>query len=169
VTTERRLRVVKNDCDCAHRFLVRVGRTNEYRRAKRILDQARHPTFVGRQTVLHAAQDGGLLFYTLDDQDVAVTVVNARNSTFIAFSIIPAHQSHGLGTAIVEYLRPNFVRVITEKVPWFEQRGYLSIGEPKIGRKFKTQIMVRMELRDLAGRVRHVIGDSCRCHECLDG
>jgi hypothetical protein len=161
------LHVVKDDCDCARRFTVRVGRTNEYRRAKRILDRARHPTFVGRATVLRAAQDGGLLFYMVDDEDVAVTVVNARNSTFLAFSIVPEHQSHGLGTAICQYLRPNFVRVITDRVPWFEARGYLSIGEPKIGRKFKTQIMVRAELRELAGRVRHVVGDHCRCHECV--
>ena len=167
MTEPRPLHVVKDDCDCATRFTVRVGRTNEYRRAKRILDRARHPTFVGRSTVLRAAQDGGLLFYMVGDEDVAVTVINARNSTLLALSVIGEHQGHGLGGAILEYLRPNFARVIESKVGWFEARGYISIGEPKIGRKFKTQIMVRAKLRELAGRVRHIVGDTCRCHECL--
>lgn len=155
-------------CNCARRFMVSVGRTDEYRRAKKILDKAKHPTFVGRSTVLRCARDGGLMFYTLDGEDVAVTITNARNSTGLVFSVLPAHQGHGLGTAIYSYLRPNFIRVITEKVPWFERIGYVSIGEPKIGRKFKTQIMVRAEVRELAGRVRHIFGDTCHCHECLE-
>lgn len=165
ISSDRGCSAPMADCDCAHRFTVHVGRTDEYKRAKRVLDLARHPTFVGRSTVLRAAQDGGLLFYRFADQDVAVTVINARNSTFLSFSIVAAHQSHGLGTAILEYLRPNFARVITDHVAWFEKRGYLSIGEPKVGRKFKTQVMVRAELRELAGRVRHAVGDSCHCHD----
>lgn len=152
-----------SSCDCASRFLVRVGRTDEYRRAKRLLDQGKHPTFLGRQTVLRSAQDGGLLFYTLHGFDVAVTVVNARNSTLLAMNVLPSHREHGLGCAVMEYLRPNFVRAIDNKVSWFERRGYISVGEPKQGRKFKTQIMVRAELRELAGRVRAVVGDVCRC------
>jgi len=155
-------------CDCARRFTVRVGRTDEYRRAKHLLDIGKHPTFIGRQTMLRAAQDGGLLFYQVDGKDVAVTVVNARNSTLLALNVNPVHREHGLGNAIVQYLRPNFVRAIDFRVDWFERRGYVSIGEPKVGRKFKTQIMVRGELRELAGRVRHIVGDECRCHECLE-
>lgn len=153
-----------NECDCSKRFLVRVGRTDEYRRAKKIFDKGTHPTFIGRSTVLRAARDGGLLFYTLGDQDVAVTVTNARNSTLLALNVDPAHREHGLGAAIVSYLRPNFVRAIDFRVDWFETQNYLSIGEPKVGRRFKTQVMVRAELRELAGRVRSVIGEQCTCH-----
>jgi len=152
------------ECDCSKRFLVRVGRTDEYRRAKRIFDKGTHPTFIGRSTVLRAARDGGLLFYMLGEQDVAVTVTNARNSTLLALNVLPEHRQHGLGAAIVKYLRPNFVRAIDFKVDWFEGQGYLSIGEPKVGRRFKTQVMVRSELRDLAGRVRKVFGEQCSCH-----
>lgn len=152
------------ECECRTRFLVCVGRTDEYRRAKRIFDKGTHPTFIGRSTVLRSARDGGLLFYTLDDEDVAVTVVNARNSTLLALNVNPEHREHGLGNAIVQFLRPNFVRAIDFRVEWFERRGYLSVGEPKMGRKFKTQVMVRSELRELAGRVRRVVGDRCTCH-----
>lgn len=157
--------ITVNECDCSKRFLVRVGRTDEYRRAKRLFDAGTHPTFIGRSTVLRAARDGGLLFYTLSGMDVAVTVTNARNSTLLAMNVHPNHREHGLGDAIVQYLRPNFVRAIDFRVAWFERRGYVSVGEPKEGRKFKTQVMVRSELRELAGRVRRVMGDQCTCHE----
>lgn len=153
-------------CACATHFEVTLGRTTDYRRCKRILDRAHFPAFVGRDTVRRSAQDGGLLFFTYEGEDAAVAVMNARNSTALALAVLPTHQGHGLGSAIVEYARPNFRRVTTEFVPYFQARGYSPIGEPKQGRKFATQIMVRTELLGLAGRVSRVLGDadgSCSC------
>ena len=154
-------------CDCATAFTMRVGRADEYRRAKTLLNTARHPTFVGRGQMHRWADEGGLLFAQYHGEDVAVCVMNTRNSTFVVFSVIPEHQSHGLGGALLRYLRPNFARVIDYRVAWFERNGYVSLGEPKQGRKYATQIMVRADLVGLSGRIRSIRGSggSCSCED----
>lgn len=152
-------------CDCARRFLTRVGRCNEYARAKTLLNQGRHPAFIGRSTYDRCARDGGALFFTVGTTDVAVALVNAKNSTLLALNVHPEHRGHGLGAAVIQFLRPNFARVIDTKVDWFTTRGYLPVGAPKQGRTHQTQVMVRSELRELSGRVSQLVGDRCRCSE----
>lgn len=156
---------MSDSCGCAHRFTIRIGRTTDYNPAKKLLNQGRHPAFIGRSTFDRCARDGGALFVVLDDIDVAVALINAKNSTLLALNIHPQHRSHGLGRALMSYLRPNFARVIDDKVDWFASVGYLAIGEMKQGRRRGTQIMVRAELRELTGRIRQVVGDVCRCTE----
>lgn len=157
-----------SDCGCSTGFLVRLGRPDEYDRAKRVLDQGRHPGFIGRTSLGRWAVQGGLAFATWEDTDAAVVILNPRNSTLMALNVPPAHRGHGLGRALLAYARPNFARVIEAKVPWFTACGYTPIGNLKQGRSLNTQIMVRAELIDLAGRVHDRIGDRCRCCEQLE-
>ncbi len=144
------------DCDCSRNFLVEIGRETDYRRMKTLLNTGRHPSFVGQSTCRSSAQQGGLIFATLEGVDVAVGLVKPAKSVFIALNVHPAHRSHGLGTAFLHYLRPNFARVIERNVPWFESRGYVPLGQMKQGKSLKTQIMVRGELIPLAGRLRAI-------------
>jgi hypothetical protein len=44
-------------------------------------------------------------------------------------------------------------------VPWFLARGYISLGEPKQGRRYRTQVMVRADLLPLAGRIARIFGE----------
>lgn len=149
-------------------FTVALGRPEDYPRMKQILNRGRHPTFVGRMSVARQAIQGGLLFCQVEGQDAGVAVINVRQSTALVFCFLPSYQGQGLGTAFMNYLRPNFARVITDMVPFFEQRlGYTSIGEPKQGRTLRTQIMVRTELLTLAGRVHEHLGAECHCSDDL--
>lgn len=45
------------------------------------------------------------------------------------------------------------------RVPWFLARGYISLGEPKQGRRYRTQVMVRADLLPLAGRIARIFGE----------
>lgn len=145
------------DCTCATGLLVRLGRTDEYKAAKGLLNAGRHPSFIGRETVAKAATNGGLFFAQHDGQDVAVAIINPRVSTLLVLNVHPAHRSHGLGAAFLGFVRPNFARVLESAVPWFERQGYTPIGAMKQGRTLKTQIMVRAELPALAGRVARLL------------
>lgn len=146
-------------------FLVTLGRPDEYRRAKRLLDQGKHPTFVGRDTVTRQARQGGLLFARADDRDVAVAVVNVRRQVLLVMNVHPDWRGTGAGSWFLEFVRPNWVRAVESAVPWFEQRGYTPIGALKHGRALNTQVMVRSGLMELAGRVSKCLGDRCRCTE----
>jgi GNAT superfamily N-acetyltransferase len=140
-----------------------LGRPDEYERAKRLLNQGRHPAFIGRGTVQRNAIQGGLLFAQVHGQDAAVALIGIRNGTLLVLNVLPAHRGAGLGRKFVEFLRPNFARVVESAVPFFEGCGYKSIGKSKQGRTLKTQIMVRSELIGLAGRLQQTHGDHCPC------
>ena len=73
-------------------------------------------------------------------------------------AVVPEHQGHGLGSAMLSYLACNFARVETRAVPFFERNGFVSIGAPKKGKTLYTQVMVRDSLRTLAGRVAKIYG-----------
>lgn len=151
-------------CDCAASFVATLGTTADYDRFKRTLNRGRHPAFIGRGTVDRNARGGGLIFITVGGEDAAVALVNPYNSTLLALNVAPGHRGHGLGGAALTYLRPNFARVIDDKVDWFVARGYVSVGEPKLGRSRFTQVMVRGELMGLAGRVAAQFPEAqCRC------
>lgn len=141
-------------CTCAENLLVRLGRTSEYKAAKDLLNAGRHPSFIGRETVAKAASNGGLLFAQHGGQDVAVAIINPRVSTLLVLNVHPAHRSHGLGSAFLGFVRPNFARVLESAV---ERQGYVAIGDMKQGRTLRTQIMVRAELPGLAGRIARLL------------
>jgi GNAT superfamily N-acetyltransferase len=132
---------------------VKLLREDDYVVFKRVLDRGKHPAFVGRETFGRQTRNGGALMYLLDDQIVAVSLVNAHHGVLLALNIVPQHRGHGIGSAIVNFLMPNFARVVSDKVGWFEKRGYVKVGSEKMGRSLKTQIMVRRELLSLAGRL----------------
>lgn len=139
-------------------FEVIVGRESDYRRAKRIFDKAKHPTFIGPGMVAQLARNGGLLFFVVDSIDSAVALVNTRQCSLQALSVIPSMRGNGLGGAVVRFLKTNFARVTETAVPWFERQGYQSIGKLKSGRSLKTQVMVKATLIPLAGRLRAILG-----------
>lgn len=144
-------------------FCVEIGRATreDYERAKRILNIGKHPTFVGRGLVEKNAINGGLLFFIVDGVDAGVAVVNPRRSVLLVMNVAPCARSIGLGSSMLRFLKPNFVRAVESAVPWFEMRGYKSIGEWKVGRKLRTRVMVRESLISLAGRLRSAIGRQC--------
>ena len=145
--------ILKNSCDCAERFQVRLGRSNEYDAFKKILNAGKHPTFIGREMYGRNCQNGGALFYDLDGKPIATSLINPHYGILLVLNIKPEHRSHGLGNAILNFLIPNFIRAVENKVEWFEKRGYRRIGQMKQGRTLKTQVMARSALFDLAGRV----------------
>ncbi len=143
----------KADCDCAQRFDVRLAREEQYPQFKKLLDQGRHPAFIGKDTFHKNAKNGGALFYELDGAAVAVSLINPHLGILLALNVRTEHRAHGLGAAIVNFLMPNFVRALESKVPWFEKLGYRSVGKLKRGVTLNTQVMARAALFDLAGKL----------------
>ncbi len=140
-----------------------LGRSSEYDRAKKILNAGRHPTFVGRDTVCRNALQGGLIFAAIDDADAGVAVVNVRTSTLLVLCVHPKYRKAGLGAALLEFLRPNFARVVESAVPWFARNGYIQLGDYKQGRSLRTAIMVRGGLTELCGRLATIYAAGCAC------
>lgn len=143
-----------------------LGREQEYERAKRLLNAGKHPTFIGRETVRRNAKQGGLIFAVIDGIDAAVAVIGIRNGTLLVLNVHPNYRAAGLGSAFLRFLMPNFARVLESAVPWFEKNGYVSLGEPKQGRRFRTQVMVWAVLLDITGRLQHTHGLKCPCSQC---
>ena len=143
-------------CDCAQSFTVKLARADDYKMFKKILDIGRHPAFIGKDTMQRNAENGGSLFYIYDAEPIAVSLINPHLGILLALNVLPTHRSHGLGRAIMNFLVPNFSRVIESKVPWFESQGYRKIGTLKKGQSLNTQIMARGALFTLAGRLQRV-------------
>lgn len=143
-------------CSCATAFEIRLARPDNYGEFKRVLDVGRHPAFIGRQTFWRNSQNGGALLYVLAGEIVAVSLINPNKGVLLAMNVHPAHRGHGLGSAVLKFLMPNFVRAIEAKVAWFERRGYRRIGDPKQGRSLTTQLLAREALFGLAGRIQAV-------------
>ena len=108
--------------------------------------------------MMRYADNGGALFFEFKNEVIAVSLINPSCGVLMALNVTPAHRSHGLGRAIVNYLVPNFARVIESRVGFFESLGYVKIGKPKPGQALKTNIMVRKALFGLAGRLQRLDG-----------
>lgn len=134
--------------------------TVDYRRFKNVLNRARHPTFVGPKQFRQLSNDGGaIIWVAMDDttqRDVAASLVDVKRSCLIALSV--AEPGAGIGAKVMEYLRPNWARVVSTKVEWFERRGFKCVGRPMKSRALTTQIMVRNDLKSLGSRVRLLRG-----------
>lgn len=143
-------------CRCAEQFQVHQATSGEYKRVKSILNQARHPTFIGPDQIRQSIVNGGVTIFAYKGVDVAVGVLNPKYNVLTVLSVIAAHQGHGLGTACLRYLQANFARVIESAVPFFERNGYTAIGALKQGRTLRTQIMVRKDVLTLAGRIARI-------------
>lgn len=81
-------------------------------------------------------------------------MINPHYGILTALNVLPAHRGHGLGSAMVRFLIPNFVRCIESKIEFFERLGYIRIGKMKTGIRLNTQIMARAALFDLAGNLK---------------
>lgn len=146
-------RTFKSRCDCATHFVVRLAREGDYAEWKRVFDRGRHPAFLGRGAMTRNARNGGALFYDYAGEPIAASLVNPRLGILLALNVLPAHRGHGLGAAIVQFLMPNFARVIESKIPWFERQGYKCIGGAHHGISLNSQVMVRSALISLVGNL----------------
>ena len=125
-----------------------VGNENEYDRIKNILNIGKHPSFIGRDTVRSNAANGGLLFMQCDNEDIGVALVNPSKNNLLVLNILPHYRGQGFGKIFLDYLKPNFARVIETKKKWFQANGYIAIGKPKKGIRYETYIMLRRSLRE---------------------
>lgn len=152
----------QNDCTCATTFEVKLARPTEYAEFKKVLNVGRHPAFIGRGTFERNAMNGGALLYRLSGETVAASLINPHLGVLLALNVVPAHRSHGLGSAIVAFLVPNFVRAIESKVEYFKRQGYRPVGSLKRGVSLNTQVMAREALFSLAGRLRRMWGETAK-------
>lgn len=140
-------------------YRVEIGRLDEYERIKRLLNRGRHPTFIGRAMVARCTHNGGLLFFVAENGvDAAAALVNPARGVLLVLNVEPAMRGRGVGEFALNYIKPNFARVVESAVPWFEARGYTAIGTWKQGRSLRTRVMVRAALPALAGRLRARLG-----------
>jgi GNAT superfamily N-acetyltransferase len=144
------------NCECYKKHKVKLARESDYVLFKKLLNIGRHPTFIGQQTMCRNAKNGGALFYEFENEIVAVSLINPHYGILLVLNVAPKHRGHGLGEAILNFLMPNFVRAIDNKVGWFEKRGYKKIGTPKKGLRYETQVMAREKLFTLAGKLKNI-------------
>ncbi len=160
--------ISKSKCKCAGEFEVRLARADNYKEFKRVLDIGRHPTFIGRNCFGFNANNGGALLWIFNLEIVAVSLINPNKGILLAMNVHPDHRSHGLGSAMLQFLKPNFVRAIEDRVPWFVARGYRAIGKLKQGRSLKTQVLARDALFGLAGKLQAAFRQNSKTTERRD-
>ena len=129
------------------------------------MNRGKHPTFIGRSTVLTATRNGGAFVFTLGGEDIAAAIVNPSLNCLTVLNVAPEHRGHGLGAAVLRFLQCNFARVLESAVPFFESNGYTSRGKLKTGKRLKTQVMVKSSLLTLAGRVSKIFQAYKTCQQ----
>ena len=110
--------------------------------------------------MLVATRNGGCTIFQYGGEDVALSIVNPMTNVLLVLNVSPQHRSHGLGTALLRYVQPNFARVLESAVPFFARNGYTKVGELKRGNKLNTQIMIKSSLITLAGRLSAIYAKS---------
>lgn len=115
----------------------------DYDRAKRVLNRARHPGFVGRELYFRCATTGSAVIAREGAGDLGVSLIAKQKLQ--ALSVVREAQGRGVGAALVAHTNPKWVNAIMERVPWFEKRGYRCVGAPSVGQsgKMATQLMER--------------------------
>ncbi len=136
---------------------VHVCATGEYGRFKAILNRGSHPTYVGQREFRDAAKQGCANIAHVGGQDVGAALVNAKNGALLVLCVIPEFRSQGIGAWFLAHLSPTFARVLDSAATWFEMHGYERTGVELPGRKYRTVIMIRRGLRELAGRLSEAI------------
>jgi hypothetical protein len=94
-------------------------RPDEYDRAKKVLNAAKHPGFVGRELFYRCATTGQAVIAVLDTKDVGVALI--AKGKLQALSVDVRCQGHGVGAQLVNHLQPQWVQAIAEKISWFEK------------------------------------------------
>ena len=117
---------------------------DDYDRAKKILNKAKHPGFVGRELFHRCASRGQVCVAMQGDQDVGVAMIAANKLQ--ALSVVVSAQGGGVGAALIDRLKPQWVSAIGDRVGWFEKRGYVAEGAARVGQngKHSTQLMKRV-------------------------
>lgn len=116
---------------------------DDYDRAKRILNAARHPGYVGREMFQRAVTTGNATVAMIDGVDLGIAII--AKGKLCALSVILKAQGRGIGAALLARTRPRFITAIMDKVRWFEKQGYRSVGAPSVGAngKHATQLLER--------------------------
>ena len=86
--------------------------------------------------------NGGGFWFHFQGVPVGVGILNPRLSSLGALAVAKEHRGHGLGKAIVEFLQPNFVRAVEDKVLYFENLGFVPVGKMKKGIRLNVQVIV---------------------------
>lgn len=128
--------------------------TGDYKSAARFLSRADYPAWFGPSTFQRYVTNGGGYWFRFRGETAAVGILNPRLSSLGALAVAREHRGHGLGKAIVEFLQPNFVRAVEDKVPFFEKLGFRPLGAMKPGIRLNVQVMCRESLFRLAGRLK---------------
>ena len=99
---------------------------DDYDRAKKVLNKAKHPGFVGRELFYRCATTGVCCVAVLGGVDCGVAMV--AKEKLQALSIVASVQGKGVGTALMRRLQPKWVSAIAERISFFERLGYKSFG-----------------------------------------
>lgn len=133
---------------------------DDYKLATRFLSRADYPAWFGPTAFRRYITNGGGFWFHFRGEAAAVGILNPRLSSLGALAVAREHRGHGLGKAIVEFLQPNFVRAIEDKVPFFEKLGFVPVGAMKQGIRLNVQVMCRKSLFGLAGRLKNHLAAS---------
>lgn len=115
----------------------------DYDRAKKILNRARHPAFVGRELFFRCATAGQALVATDDGADAGVLLVAKGKAQ--ALSVVPEARGRGVASALIAKAAPKFANVNIDKAPMFHRLGYVAVGAPHVGQSGKHAVQL-MEL-----------------------
>jgi len=121
---------------------------DDYDRAKKVLNAAKHPGFVGRELFYRCATTGRACIAVVEEADLGVALI--AKDKLQALSVSLKAQGRGVGSALMAHLKPRWVSAIEEKVGWFERLGYRRVGASKVGAngKHATQLMERSDLEN---------------------
>eukprot|EP00913_Durusdinium_trenchii_P035349 g33079.t1 len=111
----------------------------DYRAVGRFLSRAGYPAWFGPTAFRRYITNGGGFWFRYQGDTAGVGILNPRLSSMTALAVAEEHRGHGLGSAIVEFLQPNFVRAIEDKIPYFEKLGFVAVGEMKRGIRLNVQ------------------------------
>lgn len=119
----------------------------DYDRAKRVLNRARHPGFVGREFFFRCATTGAAVVAAEGAADLGVALV--AKGKLGALSVVPEARGRGVASALVAHTAPRFVSAIEDRVSMFERLGYRRVGAAAPGRNGKLAV----QLMELAGEI----------------
>lgn len=117
----------------------------EYDRAKKILDRARHPAFIGRDQFERYSVKGVVFVAVIDGEDTGITMVDGKGKG-VAQSVAASHQGRGIAIAMLGHHAPKFISIIGAKVHVYERCGYVREGPPDVGQSGAESVqLMRLE------------------------
>ncbi len=123
---------------------------NDYSIAKDVFNKGKHPGFIGKGMHETASRNGGAFAVVIDKKIAAVALVNMRKNILTAINVLPEYRKSGIGQMLMNYISPNFCRVIEPVIPWFEKMGYVVSSDFVEGNKYRVVIMSMKNLVNLS-------------------